>query len=294
MSYDTEEMQDSSVAIDGINWLFNNLSNTRYDTMSKEEEQETIRLAKDGDKVALNKMYEKNVKLVVSLAMKKRYRSYNVSTLDLIQEGFFGLEAAIEGFDPELGYKFSTYATGWIRQRMDMTINSDGHVIRFPRNIGAYVHRLGMELSKTNIDNKVTIEDLAKKLNVSVEDIKEYLELYETFMCSYSLNNTLYEDELETIQDTLVDENTIDYEDIVLDAERKAAICIAMSTLNEKERDLISRKFGLNGHEEHTYESIGAIYGRSRELIRIVIVRAFKKMKRSFNNMNIKKEHMLA
>lgn len=242
------------------------------------EEQELAKRIEQGDNEAKKELVRANLKLVITIAKKAIHMS-NLPFIDLIQEGNLGLMIAIEKFNHKLGYKFSTYASWWIKQSMFKALSEQGHCMKVP----VYIQETLSKFSKikTEMEREYNCEinnhDVAKKMNITPDKIDLYL-------CSYSKSISIeggFENEngKETsIADILADKNSsvdanVEYENLQNDIE------IIVSTLKDRERDVVRMRYGLGNNDRRTLEEIGNIYGVTKECIRQTELRALKKMK---------------
>lgn len=243
--------------------------------LTPQEEIEIMTRVNQGDKTAMNVMIERNLRLVISIA--KRYVGKGLPFVDLIQEGNLGLLKAIEKFDVTKGYKFSTYATWWIRQAVTRSIVDQSRTIRIPVHMvenlnkidrikSAYFQQNGKSMSK---------EELAQVLNVPVDKIYE-MEMLTTE--PISLSTFVGEEEESELIDFLPDNSPL-LETIVVDKSLQTVILSLLDDLSEKEKNILMLRFGLKDNQEHTLEEIGKIYGVTRERIRQVEANAIKKLR---------------
>ena len=249
-----------------------------YRSLDVKEEKEIAQKAKDGDKDAKKELVQSNLKLVLTIARKAIHVS-KLPMVDLIQEGNLGLMVAAEKFNPDLGYRFSTYATWWIKQAMFKAISEQSYCMKIP----VYIQETLSKFSKIKSEMEksyncqITNRDVAQKMDIEPEKIDLYLSAYSSTVSiegSFEGNNKR---ELN-VADVLEDDNTnveknVEYEEL------KKEIQNVISTLKEREQTVIKMRFGLEEFTKTTLEDIGKMFGVTKECIRQTELRALNKLR---------------
>ena len=245
--------------------------------LTAEEEVKYSRQAQQGDESGRQRMIESNLRLVVKIA--RRYMNRGPAFLDLIEEGNLGLIRAVEKFDPERGFRFSTYATWWIRQTIERAIMNQTRTIRLPihvvKEINVYL-RVARSLAQ-QLDHEPSAEEIASLLNKPIEDVERMLGLNER---TTSTDTSIMSDSGKTLLDTIPDENNVDPTDTLQEEEIHSNLEECLSQLNDKQREVVERRFGLHGHSVSTLEEVGQEIGVTRELVRQIQMDALKKLKK--------------
>ncbi len=252
--------------------------------LSSEEEIKYSRLALKGDEDARHRMISSNLRLVVKIA--RRYINRGMDFLDLIEEGNLGLMRAVEKFDPERGFRFSTYATWWIRQTIERAIMNQTRTIRLPvhvvKELNIYL-RAAKELAKDN-DKHISPEDIAELVDKPLEDVKKMIALNEHMS---SIDSPIGHDTTKPLLETIADETIGDPETIHSNDNLKQTVDNWLSELNEKQCDVIVRRFGLRGHDKDTLEGVGKAIGLTRERVRQIQLDALRTLRNIMSNQGI-------
>ena len=252
-----------------------------FKSLNIEEEREAARNAKRGDKNAKKLLVQSNLKLVLTIARKAIHVS-KLPMIDLIQEGNLGLMIAAEKFNPELGYRFSTYASWWIKQSMFKAISEQSYCMKIPVYIQETLSRFSKvktEMERT-YNCQVTNKDVAEKMNLEPEKIDTYLSAYTTTVSIEGSFDGKNGSEL-SVADVLEDEGT-NVEDCIEYEELKKEIANVVSTLKEREQTVIKMRFGLENFTKTTLEDIGKMFGVTKECIRQTEMRALNKLRTNF------------
>ena len=249
-----------------------------YCALTPAQEKDLAKKAGCGDTEAKKQLINANLKLVITIAKKAIHMS-NLPMIDLIQEGNLGLMIAAEKFNYKLGYKFATYASWWIKQAMFKAISEQSHCMKIPVYIQETLSRfskLKREMEREN-NCQVKNEDVAKKMNISADKIDSFLNAYtKTISIESGIENNNGKE--INIADIIEDKKASATEDVEYE-HLKSDILNVISTLKEREQEVVKMRYGLDGDNKKTLEEIGNIYGVTKECIRQTELRALKKMR---------------
>jgi RNA polymerase primary sigma factor len=271
-----EVLQNGDLAVattDALQLFLNEAG--RYPLLTAEEEVELAKRVERGDKEAKDRMINSNLRLVVSIA--KRYQGHGVALLDLIQEGTIGLIRAVEKFDWRRGFKFSTYATWWIRQAVQRGVANKARTIRIPTHVVEREQRIGRAERKlvTKLGRPPTIEELAKETRLSIKHVTDVMKAPRTVT---SLDKPIGSEGNATLGELFASEEARPDEEVEVSL-REQALHRAVKKLPEREREVIKLRYGLNGEMAPTsLEEIGRRMNLTRERVRQIETAALERL----------------
>ncbi len=264
----------SSLQMDATRLYLSEIGNANL--LTAEEEVHFSRLAQKGDVKARQRMIESNLRLVVKIA--RRYMNRGLALLDLIEEGNLGLIRAVEKFDPERGFRFSTYATWWIRQTIERAIMNQTRTIRLPihvvKEINVYL-RAARNLAQT-LDHEPTAEEIAELLDRPIAEVKRMLGLNERIA---SVDTPFGKDADKPLLDSIPDRQMEDPSERIQHEGLNAHLDTWLGKLNAKQREVVERRFGLHGYENSTLEQVAVELGVTRERVRQIQMDALRRLR---------------
>ena len=273
-TFENETDYDSSVVADSTKLMLKQFG--QFELLSFEEEKDLTRRAAVGDKEAKQKLVNHNLRLVMSIARK--YKGTSLSFQDLVQEGTIGLMKAVDKFDPSKDFRFSTYATYWIKQTIGRALAEQNKVIRIPvhmTDLASKVNKATQEYLQTN-GEKPTEKEIAVICNISVEKVKEVWNLNKDPL---SLDVPVDTEDDATMGDLIADNSIGSPVQNIINDDRHNQILNVLNTLSEKEANVIRMRFGLDDGEPKTLAEIGKRMGYTREWIRLIEEKAMRKLR---------------
>lgn len=271
----SKEIKSSQLANldDSINFYLKEIG--KIPLLSKNEEIEIAKRISEGDEKARKILVESNLRLVVSIARK--YARKEMPILDLIQEGTLGLIRATEKFDYTKGFKFSTYATWWIKQGITRAIADQSRTIRVPVHMVEKINKLStvsLELSK-ELGRDPKPEEIAEKMDLPLQKVVEVINIAQK---PQSIESTIGQEENTELEQLIADKNALSPEEVVTTSLLKEQIEEVLNTLSEREKGVLQLRYGLNGREKKTLEEVGKEFNVTRERARQIEKKALRKL----------------
>lgn len=257
----------------------------RVPLLTPQEETEIAQKILEGDEKASQRLVEANLRLVVSIA--KRYLGRGMQFLDLIQEGNLGLMKAVEKFDHTKGFKFSTYATWWIRQAITRAIADQARTIRIPVHMGETINKIKKASGQLLHENghEPSVEEIAEYLNIPIEKIREALRASQE---PVSLETPIGEEEDSHLGDFIPDDSAVTPQDAASQLMLKEQLSSVLSTLTPREEKVIRLRFGLDDGRPRTLEEVGEVFDVTRERIRQIEAKALRKLRHPSRSKKLK------
>jgi RNA polymerase primary sigma factor len=276
IGFEREDAEEEPLLPESTHGSWQSCTDSRL--LTAEEEVALARRVQMGEPEAKQRMVEANLRLVISIA--KRYRCRSMSFEDLVQEGIIGLMAAVTRFDPEKGYRFSTYATHWIRQAIGRAIDNQGRMIRLPSHVSDAVRKLERArlLLSRRLGRQPTTDELAMEAKLPAKKIAA---LMQSAQEPLSLDALLGEGEETPLGDLLLDLAAPDPEHSTIRARNREALEDILAVLRPRERRVIEKRFGFTDGRIYSLQEVGDQLQMSREGVRQIEVRALKKLKQA-------------
>ncbi len=257
----------------------------KVELVSAEKEVELAKRIKNGDRVALETLIKANLRFVVSVS--KQYQNQGLSLPDLINEGNLGLIKAAERFDETRGFKFISYAVWWIRQSILQALAEQARIVRLPLNKIGSISKINRAFSKLEqeFQREPTVDEIANLLETKPELVEDSLNFSGIHV---SMDAPLRDEEAGNLYDVMLNDDSPDPEEELMNLSLRKEIERSLSTLNEREADILRYYFGLNGFTPYTLEEIGEEFGLTRERVRQIKEKAIKKLKNQYRNKLLK------
>jgi RNA polymerase primary sigma factor len=253
--------------------------------LSAEKEVELAKRIKEGDRIALEILIKANLRFVVSVS--KQYQNQGLSLPDLINEGNLGLIKAAERFDETRGFKFISYAVWWIRQSILQALAEQARIVRLPLNKIGSINKINKAFNQLEqeFQREPTTDEVAKLMETKPELVEDSLNFAGIHV---SMDAPLREEEANNLYDVMLNDDSLNPEDSLMDTSLKQEIERSLGTLGDREAEILRFYFGLNSYQPHTLEEIGNEFGLTRERVRQIKEKAIKKLKNQYRNRLLK------
>lgn len=285
---DDEPVVRSEITLDPTQLYLNEIGFVPL--LTADEEKHYARLTQRGDESARKRMIESNLRLVVKIA--RRYQHRGMGLLDLIEEGNLGLMRAVEKFDPERGFRFSTYATWWIRQTIERAIMNQARTIRLPIHVVKDLNgclRAARELTQ-QLDHEPTTNEIAERIEKPAREVERLMGLNERVS---SVDAPLGPDSDASLVEVIADDDGRDPSEQLQEDTVHESIATWLNQLSDKQREVVIRRFGLLGHDSSTLEEVGQEIGLTRERVRQIQVEALKRLRRVLERQGLSADTLL-
>lgn len=262
-----------------LNWYLNEIH--KIPMLSREQEYEVSMKAQEGDEEARNTLVRSNLRFVVTVA--KRYQSYGLTLMDLINEGNMGLIKAAERFNPERGFHFISYAVWWIRQSIKYAIQQKSSLIRLPLNRMADLKRIAEaeQWFENQDDQEASVENIAEYMNMTVSDVNLLLRMSKDHL---SLDAPVADSEDFTLGENLADTKEAEQQDSLEFEQLKGELWKSLDQLTEREKKVVMLRFGLDGGQIFSLQKIGKMINLSKERVRQIEKKALRKIRTGVNS----------
>ena len=257
----------------------------KVELLSAEKEVELAKRIKKGDRAALETLIKANLRFVVSVS--KQYQNQGLSLPDLINEGNLGLIKAAERFDETRGFKFISYAVWWIRQSILQALAEQARIVRLPLNKIGSINKVNKAFSKLEqeFQREPTVDEVADLMESKPELVEDSMNFSSIHV---SMDAPLREEEGNNLYDVMLNDDSPNPEDSLLDDSLRQEIERSLATLGDREAEILRFYFGLKGYQSHTLEEIGDEFGLTRERVRQIKEKAIKKLKNQYRNRLLK------
>ncbi len=257
----------------------------KVELLSAEKEVELAKRIKKGDREALETLIKANLRFVVSVS--KQYQNQGLSLPDLINEGNLGLIKAAERFDETRGFKFISYAVWWIRQSILQALAEQARIVRLPLNKIGSINKINKAFNKLEqeFQREPTVEEIAEIMDMKPDLVEDSMN---SSTVHISMDAPLRDEEANNMYDVMLNEDSLVPDGQLMDNSLRQEIERSLSTLGEREAEILRYYFGLRGYQQHTLEEIGDEFGLTRERVRQIKEKAIKKLKNQYRNRLLK------